>query len=573
MRTLFTIYPRGLLDLYDNMPELSTNRMIPFSRVNKFFYELVWTTTFEYSYWDQMSGIRLGYAQGKSFIKTVPFVFDKTMLKSRGIEPVDRFLITGPLCQKQHKFVKNLMLDNFEFLLSSVGTGLQRSFTFPNLQFLTTLAISLEFVKCSARNHLKIEQKFPEYWMSQHCSFNDTGIELPPFVEVELNQKTTDQTVINEKIFTYYEILICRAIAKMISRLDHPVDCKVIVRSFTTYKDLKIILWCFAKEDIINQVGFLQIYFCSKYVKCEELEALLKLLNLDRLCLVHYNEKSVTQDLAPLLIENNSRLHMVHCLDPSVLHVNFPDGIENLRIGSNSIFSDLNIPLSQRFIKLVELGIDFCFQIDQKYIAHKYLHLPTLKTLRVSKMVSENIGLICCFLNFNPTVTTFAIYQNGRYENLEPIYRYLSNVKVLDISYRTQFQLPHILKFSIESLLDIILRNASSLEMILIHKSKETEPVSFGTLAAKLACEHEQNTKYLRYLYIYNDRGDVNELGERNLVPKFFESDRTKLSPYNPVVKKLYNIDSVMAGDQIDAGRCRLEIDVRKVRKFMTGFY
>lgn len=98
MRTLFTTYPRGLLDLYDNMPELSTNRMIPFSRVNKFFYELVWTTTFEYSYWDQMSGIRLGYSQGKSFIKTVPFVFDKTMLKSQGIEPVNRFLITGPLC-------------------------------------------------------------------------------------------------------------------------------------------------------------------------------------------------------------------------------------------------------------------------------------------------------------------------------------------------------------------------------------------------------------------------------------------------------------------------------------------
>ena len=195
LRTLFTTYPRGLLDLYDNMPELPTNRMIPLSQVNKFFYELVWITTFEYSYWDQMSGIRLGYSQSKSFIKTVPLVFDKTMLKSRGIEPVDRFLITGPLCQKQHKFVKNLMLDNFEFLLSSVGTGLQRSFIFPNLQFLTTLVIYLEFVNCSTRNHEKIEQEFSEYWMSQHCSFNDTGIELPLFVEVELNQKTTDQTV------------------------------------------------------------------------------------------------------------------------------------------------------------------------------------------------------------------------------------------------------------------------------------------------------------------------------------------------------------------------------------------
>ena len=370
--------------------------------------------------------------------------------------------------------------------------------------------------------------------MSQHCSFNDTGIELPPFVEVELNQKTTDQTVINEKIFTYYEILICRAIAKMISRLDHPVDCKVIVRSFTTYKDLKIILWCFAKEDIINQVGFLQIYFCSKYVKCKELETLLKLLDLDGLFMLNIHGELVNRDLASLLIENNPRLRMIYCLDFKVLHVNFPDSIEFLKIGSGPFFSKLNIPLSQLFTRLVELDIAFHSRIDQNYITSKYLHLPTLKTLKVSRKVSKNINLICCFLKFNPTVTTFSLYQNGHYEN---------------------FEMVQTIKLNIESLLDMILKKASSLEMIFIHRSKKTESVSFGTVAAKLAYEYEQNTKHPRYLYIYTDRGGVSKLGKRNLVSKFFKRDRSKLSPYNPVVKNLYNIDSLMLGDKVDEGR------------------
>ena len=43
----------------------------------------------------------------------------------------------------------------------------------------------------------------------------------------------------------------------MVSRLDHPVDCKVIEHS-TAYKELKIILWVFCKS-IISQEGFLQI--------------------------------------------------------------------------------------------------------------------------------------------------------------------------------------------------------------------------------------------------------------------------------------------------------------------------
>lgn len=91
--------------------------------------------------------------------------------------------------------------------------------------------------------------------------------------------------------------------------------------------------------------------------------------------------------------------------------------------------------------------------------------------------------------------------------------------------------------------------------MIFIHRSKKTESVSFGTVAAKLAYEYEQNTKHPRYLYIYTDRGGVNKLGKRNLVSKFLKRDRSKLSPYNPVDKKLYNIDSVMLGDKVDEGR------------------
>jgi hypothetical protein len=49
---------------------------------------------------------------------------------------------------------------------------------------------------------------------------------------------------------------------------------------------------------------------------------------------------------------------------------------------------------------------------------------------------------------------------------------------------------------------DVILKNFSSLEIILIHKSKKTEFVSFSKLATKLACEHEQNTKHLS-IYIF----------------------------------------------------------------------
>lgn len=39
------------------------------------------------------------------------------------------------------------------------------------------------------------------------------------------------------------------------------------------------------------------------------------------------------------------------------------------------------------------------------------------------------------------------------------------------------------------------------------------------------------------------------------------------MSPYNPVIKRLYNINSTMLRDKVDAGRCRLELDIGGIRK------
>jgi hypothetical protein len=181
----------------------------------------------------------------------------------------------------------------------------------------------------------------------------------------------------------------------------------------------------------------------------------------------------VTQELATLLIENNPRLRALHCDDSNVLHLNLPGNLQILKIGSSPFFSKLKIALSQQFPKLIELNLDFQSQINQKYINGTFLHILTLQTLKVSGSVSMNIELICCFLESNPIATTFSIYQEDHYESLEPIYRHLLHVKLLDMSYRDRWEDIHHLKFNIESLLDVILRNASSLEMILIHKSKK----------------------------------------------------------------------------------------------------
>lgn len=45
------------------------------------------------------------------------------------------------------------------------------------------------------------------------------------------------------------------------------------------------------------------------------------------------------------------------------------------------------------------------------------------------------------------------------------------------------------------------------------------------------------------------------------------EGEIWEMSPYNPVIKRLYNINSTMLRDKVDAGRCRLELDIGGIRK------
>jgi hypothetical protein len=491
MKASHITYLRGYLDFLETVPELSTDCMIPLSQVNKFFHELVWTLTFKYSYWDPHIYLLRGFIQGKYMIRIKPFVFSQNMLESQGIEQVNQFHITGPLCKKQYRFVRNLMIDEFPFLLTSIGTGLKRSFTLPKLQFLTRLRISTTFVGETAKKYKKIEQQFSNYWMKHHCKFKKISIELPAYVEDMMSGQTSDKFTTRYKIFCYHEVLICNAIAKMVSQLDHPVSCQVL-ELYPMCKELEILLWCFAKENIISQVDTLQLRLTSKRNNCKECAKLFGLLNLDNLFLLNTRDGLVTQELAVLLIENNPRLRVLQCDDSNVLHLNLPGNLQILKIGSSPFFSKLKIPLSQQFPRLIELNLDFHSQIDQKYINGTFLHIPTLQTLKVSGSVSTNIELICCFLESNPAVTTFSIYQQDDYESLEAIYRHLLHVKLLDISYRSRRDHVHILEVDFESLLNVILRNASSLEIILIHKSKKTKPILFSKLAAKLACDHEK---------------------------------------------------------------------------------
>ena len=94
-------YLRGLLDNIETLPELSIYQMIPLVQVNKFFYELVWTITLNYSYWNQEPDKHEGYMSASILYRSRPFVFNKDMLQSRGIEPVNQFYLEGPLSQNQ----------------------------------------------------------------------------------------------------------------------------------------------------------------------------------------------------------------------------------------------------------------------------------------------------------------------------------------------------------------------------------------------------------------------------------------------------------------------------------------
>jgi hypothetical protein len=80
---------------------------------------------------------------------------------------------------------------------------------------------------------------------------------------------TIDKTANENKIITYYEILICKTIAKIVSLLDHLVKFQVF-NFYIACNKLDILLWCFAKENIFIQVG--QLYLVSKRNNCKVLQ-------------------------------------------------------------------------------------------------------------------------------------------------------------------------------------------------------------------------------------------------------------------------------------------------------------
>lgn len=175
------------------------------------------------------------------------FVFTENMLQSRGIEPVNQFYIKGPIRQDHLDYVHQLCLENVPFLVSSIGTGINRTFKVPKLKFLTTLALSTHFLISSALKYEKLEWQLTDHCMRSHEMFGNLNIELPPFVEVMMKNQTTNETAIQKKIITYYEVLICQTIAKMISLLDHPVEC-IIRHVRSTSRELEIVLWCFERQ-------------------------------------------------------------------------------------------------------------------------------------------------------------------------------------------------------------------------------------------------------------------------------------------------------------------------------------
>lgn len=127
------------------------------------------------------------------------------------------------------------------------------------------------------------------------------------------------------------------------------------------------------------------------------------------------------------------RLSVLSYDNLSITHLNFSDNFEFLKVGSRSSFWDLKIPLSQQFLRLAELNLDFHAQINEKYINTKLLHFPTWKILRVYEVVYLNTKLICGILESNPIVAAFSIYTMEPYEILEPFYWNMSHVKLLDI--------------------------------------------------------------------------------------------------------------------------------------------
>jgi hypothetical protein len=281
----------------------------------------------------------------------------------------------------------------------------------------------------------------------------------------------------------------------MISSLDHPVSCAV-VDSVPFAFQLNSLIALFAEHNMISQIHSLVVKtrWCTS---CKDCIRLLALLKPEQLEVWDSSHRHVTEELATILIEHNPNLRKLQMEDVDFQHINFPSNLEILKTSNYPIFSHFNLPLGQKFTNLIEFGLDFQSQIDNKYIKSNLLHIPTLQTLRVSGRLLKNIELVICLVESNPTVTSLSVYYEGYYEHLEPLYRSMRSVKLLDISCKNRHEQLHTLDFNLASILDVILRNTSSLAMILIHKHNQTGNLSFKNLAAKLGIEYEMNTRHL----------------------------------------------------------------------------
>jgi hypothetical protein len=560
-------YLRGLLDTIETLPELSTNHMIPLVQVNKFFYDLVWTITLSCSYWNQEPKNYGRKIRDSTIYRSRPFVFIEDMLQSRGIEPVNQFHLQGSLSPNQLRLVRHVIFQETPFLVSSVGTGLQRFITISKLQSLTTLKIDTWFVERLAHRYKDIDNQFWKEQIKYYGSFKNLSIKLPPFI-VNCIKQVGNGLCDSNMIIAYYNLLIFEAIVNMISSLDHPVSFAV-VDSGLFFLEVNCLITIFAEHNMISQIHSLVIFPC-RCISCKDCMRFLALLKPEHLIVWEFSYRYVTEELATILIEHNPNLRKLQMEDMDFQHLNFPSNLEMLKTSNYSIFSNVNLPLGQKFTNLIEFGLDFQSQVDNKYIKSNLLHIPTLQTLRVSGELLKNIELVICLVESNPTVTSLSVYYEGYYEHLEPLYRSMRSVKLLDISYKNRHEQLHTLDFNLASILDVILRNTSSLAMILIHKHNQTGNLSFKSLAAKLGIEYEMNTRHLRYINIYNGRMNAERSDVSDLIPMFFDNrpdDGCEMSPYDAAIKKLYRIDGALWGKKVDAERCRLELDVRGIRK------
>jgi hypothetical protein len=107
-----------------------------------------------------------------------------------------------------------------------------------------------------------------------------------------MQKQITDKTAIEKKIITYYETLICKAIANIISLLDHLVHCKIF----------------------------------------------LIVLNIYQVSLLIEENKFVSNDLTTLLIKFKPTLRMVRFDDGLVLNVDLSGKLEFLNTDSENFF-------------------------------------------------------------------------------------------------------------------------------------------------------------------------------------------------------------------------------------------